>query len=316
MNNKTLYLDFDTIVYASAAQQQRNEILTFDTTLKCEQRFESKTAFNKYCDEHQRDKDDFLIQPSPVLKGSKEYAFKAVKDKFNNIFKASHCDSYYVCIQGQGNFRNAIESEYVDYKGHRGEKPILFQETFDFVKRKFGSRCIITEGIETDDFICSKAWESYNIARKLHDRGQAPYVIGYCDKDIIANAPGFFLNYNKLEEGVFWVTGRDQVYNFLVQTLAGDNADNIPGILRLSDEIREKYGIKQAGVGVKIAKTILGTGLNEATMMERVVEAYKSTWEYDWRERLEDNCKFLYLHRFKGDEFNLKEYFGNYGVKV
>lgn len=316
MDKKTLYIDFDTIVYSSAAQQQANEILTFDTTNQKEQRFSGKTEFNKFCADNNRDENEFLIQPSPVLVGRKEYAFKSVNDKFANILKASYCDDYFVCIQGSGNFRNDIQSEYVDYKGQRGEKPILFQETFDFVKRKFGSRCIVTEGIETDDFICSKAWESYLIARKNKDKASAPFVIAYCDKDIVANAPGYFLNYSKLDEGVFWVDSRQQVYNFLTQVLTGDSADNIPGLLELSPEMKKLYGVKTRGVGKKTAEAILGVGLDEKTMAGRVVEAYRSTWPYDWRDRLNDNCKFLYLQRFRGDVFDLTKYFGKLGVVV
>lgn len=317
MDKKTLFIDFDTIVYSSAAQQQSNEILVLDTVTQQERRYKGKTAFNKYCQDNQRDPSDFLIQPSPVLTGRKEFAFKSVNDKFANIFNASYCDDYYVCIQGGNNFRNEIESEYVDYKGHRpNDKPILFNETYEFVKRKFGNRCIVSETNETDDIICSFAWQSYSIARKAGDRAKAPYVIAYVDKDIPANSRGWMLNYNKLEEGVFWVDKRQQTYNFLTQTLVGDTADNIPGIITLSPEIKAKYGIKTSGVGPKSAQAILGQGVDEKTMAERVIEAYRSTWEHDWRERLEDNCKFLYLQRHSEDVFDLTKYFATLGVTV
>lgn len=316
MDKKTLYIDFDTIVYSSAAQQQSNEILTFDTINQKEQRFSGKTEFNKFCADNDRDENEFLIQPSPVLVGRKEYAFKSVNDKFANILKASHCDDYFVCIQGSGNFRNDIQSEYVDYKGQRGEKPILFQETFDFVKRKFGSRCIVTEGIETDDFICSKAWESYLIARANRDKASAPFVIAYCDKDIVAGGCGYFLNYNKLENGIFWVSNVDRARNFWTQVLMGDSADNIPGITMLSDYTKSKFGIKTRGCGKVSASKILSNCVNEKDMILEVIDAYSSSWPNDWKERLEQNCMFLYLQRFKGDVFSLPNYLKRFNINI
>jgi hypothetical protein len=314
MVGKTLYIDFDTCVYSSAAQQQNTRILTLDTISKQEEYFKGKKEFNIWCKANERKQEEFLIRPAPELTGSIEYACKAIKDKFNNILAASGCNDYYVCIQGAGNFRNDIKSDYVAYKGQRAAKPLLFQECFDYTKRKFGSRCIVTEGMETDDFVCAKQWESYIAARTANNKEAAPYVIAYVDKDIPANAPGAYLNYYKLEDGVFWVDSRKQAYNFLHQTLLGDACDNIPGILKVSEEIRKLYKLRSSGCGVVAARTILGEGLSVKTMAERVVEAYRSTWEHDWRERLTDNCKFLYLQRYAGDVFDLDKYFDNMGV--
>lgn len=313
--SKTLYIDADTLVYSSAAQQQKDRLLVLNTKTHEETLFDGKRPFYKYLKDNDLDENDFLTQVKSELVGTQEFAFKAIREKVNNILKETKCTDYYVVIQGSGNFRNDIESEYVEYKANRMSKPILFQQCFDYMKRKYGRRCIVTQGIETDDFICAKAWESYNVARKSGNKDDAPYIIAYCDKDIVANSPGWFFNYRQ-EGGVFWVDNITQLRNFLTQTIVGDNADNIPGMLQVGPETKKKYSLRSNGCGPVAAKNILGENTTPKEMCERLLDAYRDSWPYDWKERLEDNCKFLYLQRFQGDQFNLESFFSRYGVTI
>jgi hypothetical protein len=314
---RTLYIDADTILYASASQQQKNRCVSTHKLTGDVQEWESKTAFNNWIiSQDIHSKDQFTFDVKSVLTGEPRFAFQSVKQKVDKIFNASYCDDFYVCIQGTGNFRNDYVTPYVEYKGHRVAKPILYQECFDYVVRKYGNRCIVSNGIETDDFVNIKAWESYSNGITLKDKSKCPYVIAYVDKDIVANGRGWYLNYNDLDRGVFWNNADMQMRNFFKQVLIGDTADNILGIEKLSDISKAKYGIKTNGVGPTTSNKILGECKTEKEMAESVVECYKLSWPNDWKQRLADNCFFLYLQREAGEVFNLDKFFADCGVKL
>lgn len=314
---KILYIDADTILHASSAQQQANKCLARHRVSGREKIFLNKTEFNNWIKENPKwKKEDFEFEVVSELVGVAAFAFQSIRQKIDKIVEASGCEEYYVCIQGSGNFRNDYVSPHVEYKGHRVAKPLLFKECFDYTVKKYGDRCIVSSGIETDDFISIKAWESYNQALKTRNKDDAPYIIAYIDKDLPANAPGWFLNYSKLDEGIWWNDKLSQARKFFTQVLIGDTADNIPGILQLSDETKKQYGIRTKGCGPASAEKILGECQSEAEMANRVVEAYRSSHEHDWKQRLADNCFFLYLQRYGGDEFNVDKFFGQYGIAL
>lgn len=315
--SKILYIDADTVLYSSAAQQQTNKCLAKHKKTGREKLFSNKTEFNNWIKENPKWKvEDFEFEVVSELVGVAAFAFQSIRQKVDKIVEASGCEEYYVCIQGSGNFRNDYVSPHVEYKGHRVAKPILFKECFDYTVKKYGDNCIVSNGIETDDFVCIKGWESYNQALKTRNRDDAPYIIAAIDKDLQANTVGHMLNYNKLEQGIFWNDIHTQTKKFFTQVLIGDTADNIPGIVTLSDDIKKKYGIRVKGCGPASAEKILGDKVSEAEMASRVVEAYRSTWEYDWKQRLADNCFFLYLQRYHGDVFDVDKFFGQYGISL
>ncbi len=312
-----MYGDFDTLLYAAASQQQKNGCISTNTITGDSVSWESKTKFNEWlATQSKYEKSDFTFTVSSVLVGEPRFAFQSIKQKVDKIFNASYCDDYYVCIQGSGNFRNDYVTPHVEYKGHRVAKPILFQECFDYVVRKYGNRCIVSTGIETDDFVNIKAWESYNMGMATKDKSNCPYVIAYCDKDIVSCGRGWFLNYNKLEDGVFWNNSMMQTKNFFTQTLIGDTADNIPGLVTVGDVTKATYGLKSKGCGKVAAETILGECVNETHMARNVVEAYKDTYPNDWKERLKDNCFFLYLQREPNEVFDIDKFFAQYGITL
>lgn len=314
---RTLYIDADTILYSSAAQQQSTGCRAINIKTLEETDYVSKTQFNEWIKtQYKYTKDDFVFEPIPTLTGLPEYAFKSIKQKIEKIFKASYCDDYVVCIQGEGNFRNDYPSTFVSYKGQRVSKPLLFKECFDYTVKKYGARCHVSSGIETDDYVCIKGWESYNIGLASKSRSAAPYVIAAVDKDIPANTRGWMLNYNKLEEGIYWNDGMSQSRKFFTQVLTGDNADNIPGIRMLGEATKKTYGIVNKGCGPASADKILEGCVNETHMARNVVEAYKDTWPTDWKQRLADNCFFLYLQRYKDEVFDVDEFFGRYSITL
>lgn len=308
---RTLVIDFDTVLYSSAAQQQTNRCLAIHKESGREKLWNTKTEFNTWLKGQDKwTKDDFEFQVQSEVTGEASHAFRTIDQKLANIRDAGKCDDFLIIMEGPGNFRMDRESKYVQYKASRPEKPLLFHQCKEFVRSKYRHNLLMATDRETDDEVVMRSWTSYNKSLKYRDKDEAHYVIAYCDKDIPANGRGWMLNYFKLEDGIFWNDGFTQTYNFAVQCLTGDNADEIPGIETLSLDIKRKFGIKVKGVGPATATMLLADCKTEAELNARVVECYKSTHPDDWRERLDDNAFYLYLLRSEDDKWDAARYFG------
>lgn len=310
---KLLVIDADTILYASAAQQQLNKCLATNIEYGSKRVFESKTAFNDWLKvTPDRTKDMYTFETVSEVKPDTEprFAFQSIKQKVDKIIEAAGCDDFVVCIEGEGNFRKDFPAQYVDYKGQRGDKPLLFEECREFFLKKYKDKVILSEGRETDDTCNILAWESYRKGTDSKDRNKCDVVLSFVDKDISANSRAWLLNYNKLEAGVFWNDGFTQAYNFATQLLTGDTADNIPGIEKLSKITKERFGIKVEGVGPATAKKLLADCKTEVDLASRVFECYSAMYgeEEGWDERLDENGFFLYLLRHEKDEWDLNKY--------
>ena len=310
--SKLLVIDADTILYSSAAQQQLNKCLATNIEHGSQRLFESKTAFNEWAKENNRDKANYSFETKSEIKPDAEprFAFQSINQKVDKIVDAAKCDDFVLCIEGEGNFRKDFKSRFVDYKGQRTAKPLLFEECRDFFIKKYKSRVVLSEGRETDDTVNILAWESYQKAVDVKNRDACDVVLAFVDKDIAANSRGLLLNYNKLEDGIFWNDSFTQAYNFATQLLIGDSADNIPGIEKLSKITKERFKIKVEGVGPATAKKILADCKSEVELASRVYECYSAMYgeEEGWDERLDENGFFLYLLRHEKDEWDLNKY--------
>ena len=307
--SRLLVLDSDTLLYSSAAQQQVNRCMVTHKTSGRTKLFESKTDFNNWLKSQDKwKKDEFEFETQSEVVGEPRFAFQSIKQKVEKIVEAAKCDDYVLCIEGEGNFRKDFKSEYVDYKGQRTAKPILFEECREFFLKKYKSKVFESVGQETDDSCNIMAWGSYRKGLESRSKDASNVVLAYCDKDLAANSRGWLLNYNKLDDGIYWNDNFTQSYNFAVQMLIGDSADNIPGIEKLSRSIKEKFNIKVEGVGPATAKKILADCKYEQELAARVFECYHSTYEDDWKKRMYENGFFLYLLRDYGDKWNLNRY--------
>lgn len=318
MKEKILYIDADTLLYQAAAKEEINKCLATNTLNGKSKMFESKTAFNEWhktSSQHPKEAYTFEVVKEQV--GEAPFAFRSVRDKITNIVllaeEAYNCVDYRVCIQGKDNYRKYYKSDFVAYKGQRQEKPLLLADVQTYVKRKYGDRCVVVDGEETDDFICKTAWKHWNPEGSIEDSG---VLISFVDKDIVQNSPGAMLNYMQLESGAFWNTLEMQYKGFWGSTLMGDAADNIDGILHLADETKKKYGIKTGGCGKVAAARILSTVESEKDAAERVLEAYRLAWPDDYFQRLQDMCFFLWLRREDGEMFDLKKYLDKLKVEL
>jgi hypothetical protein len=301
--SKLLLIDADTILYAAASQQQSNQCLATNTQYKTQRLFESKTTFNEWVKiTPDRTKDMYSFETISEVTGEPRFAFQTIKQKIDTIVEASGCKDYRVCIQGEGNFRKFYESKFVDYKGQRTAKPLLFAECFDYMEKKYKSKCVVSVGQETDDYVNIQAWDALRL------NTSESLVVAYVDKDITANGQGQYLNYNKLDKGVFWQDEKGQYLEYWTQVIVGDSADNLMGLEVIHKETKEKYGIKTNGAGPVAATKLLAGVTSEKEAAERVIEAYSLSWPEDWEQRISDNAFFLYLRRKEGEMFNFKEY--------
>ena len=310
MTKKLLVVDADTLLYSSAAQQQVNKCLATNIEYGSQRLFESKTAFNEWIKENNRDKTNYSCETKSEIKPDAEprFAFQSIKQKVDKIVNAAGCDDFVLCIEGEGNFRKDFKSRFVDYKGQRSEKPILFEECRDFFLKKYKGRVIVSEGRETDDTCNILSWQSYTNALKSRSQDSATHVLAFCDKDLMSNSRGLLLNYNKLEDSVFWNDSFNQSKNFAIQMLQGDSADNIPGIEKLSDATKERFNVRVNGVGEATAEKVLADCKTEKELAMRVYECYSAAWEEDWYDRMKEMGFFLYLLRSDEDKWDIEKY--------
>lgn len=316
MAKKILQIDADSVLYAQAAKCQEVQCLATNKDTNKDELFDSKTHFNTWVSQQEgMTKEDFTFTPVYKQNQDKAVAFAGIRDKIALIVKSVDCSDFKVCIEGEGNYRMDYKTPYVNYKGNRPPKPLLFHECRQYLMDKYPRQLVLAHGQETDDVVNIVAWESYRIAAKSRVKDDATHITAFIDKDIIANSRGCFINYNKLNEGVFWVTEKEQTHNFWIQALMGDTVDNIKGLPSVSKEMMSKYKMSRTSCGAKGAEAILYGAKSEKEMIERVIECYKSHYDERWYQALQDNCFFLYTRRFEGELFDLGKHFESVGVK-
>lgn len=301
---KLLIIDADSLLYTAASKEEIRLCKALHILSGRSKVFPSKTSFNTWLEDNPKwQLEDFSFETDLELVGTKINAYHTMKTKVEAILEAVPADDFQVCIQGEGNFRKDRQSKFVAYKAQRGAKPLLLPDVIDFTKRKWKDKVVVSNGIETDDYVVSTMW------RWLREGKGADVVCAAIDKDIVQNSVGLFINYRHLDDGVYYNGPEAQYKGFWTSVLVGDVADNIPGLSALSEATRNKYGIRRSkdnGIGPVAAGRILAGVESEKECVERVVEAYKESWPEDYKERLEDMCFFLWLQREEGDMFTWK----------
>ncbi len=197
---------------------------------------------------------------------SEEVARKTMSNFLINIIEdlvmdsddADHVVELY--LTGKGNFRNdyAVTAEY---KGNRkkNRKPIHLPMLRDHLVSEHGA--IVTQGEETDDRIAIRATQAGDTS-----------IIVSLDKDF-DQVQGW--HYNFVKKDKYYVEADEGVFNFYVQFLTGDSADNIIGV---------------KGIGPVKAKKLL-EDKTEIEMFNTCVDKLGS------EERAVENGILLYLRR-------------------
>jgi uncharacterized protein (UPF0335 family) len=253
--------------------------------------------------------DDFEIEPRREYVGSVTKALESFTEQVERIAEDVRrtfqtVANVYVCIQGEGNFRKTVQPKYVQYKAQRvEERPTCFAALKEKIKKHYKNACLVIDDEETDDFVVRACYSGAVVAHK--------------DKDIVANSVGWLYNWDKQEVGVWYNSDEMRWKKFLEQVIAGDKADNIPGIETLDDSLYAKYSIrKSSGVAEKTAAALLQGVLTEREGWFRVIEAYSVTHPDDWKERLQENAFFLWMCRYKGQRFELATYLQGFGINL
>lgn len=310
--SKLLLIDADTIIYSSAAKEEINKCLATNKNNGKSQMFPSKSAFNEWHKEYSKyPKEDYEFEVVKELVGETSYACSSVKKKIATILEAVQHNEFKICIQGSNNYRMEYPAKYVAYKQQRGEKPLLFKETYQYVIDKWGKNVVVVDNEEVDDYACYNSWKHWNPRGNVED---SKIVVAFCDKDIHQHSVGALFNYMKPDGGVFWNTRKMQYSGYWKSCLTGDQADNIDGILKLAEETKKKYGIKTSTCGPVAAAKILCEVVSERDAAQRVVDAYNLAWPEDGIDRLRDMAFFLWLRKREGQMYNLREHLDFLGV--
>jgi hypothetical protein len=329
------YVDFDTVLFRSAKMLQEDYIVVTNKRGK-KKEFKNVTAFygrgkardGGWIGEQNKERlekglppisaDDYTIETAARVKESPdpemtiiEYGLSQIDYKVGDIKKASKAKAYVLGIGSlEPNFRYEV-AHILPYKGARKPKPILFLELREAFIQKYRNKVLVAkDGLEMDDEISIKGWESYKHFLKT---GKHKYVIAFVDKDLrMTPCPSF--NYDKVEEGITTPSIEDCARAFAAQILSGDlSTDNIQGLPNLNPDFCTKYGLaKPRGVGKATALQILEDCETPKEMYERVVEAYRTYYGEDefeftshrgqvskrtWLDMLKENAVLLYMLR-------------------
>lgn len=170
------------------------------------------------------------------------YALSTVKNSLDRIQKQCNAENRELWIKGKGNFREEIAVAR-GYKSHRKtEKPAHFEDIYQYLIEFQGAN--EAHGMEADDMLSVRLYEDH-----LGDTEN--FVLSSQDKDLI-NTPGWHFNPRKPEYGVQYVSPEESFVHFWWQMLAGDTADNIPGLPNVTPRARALYSLRSTkGVGSK-----------------------------------------------------------------
>lgn len=192
------------------------------------------------------------------------------KDKFdqhlmkivNDLEEHGEVEKCVVYHGGTNKPRKAIDPSYK--ANRKSEKPEFYQQLSHYVKEKWKS--IDAKDEETDDLVAKDkaAWESLGYR----------VVIASIDKDY-RQLPGVIYTWNSKNPGVFYVSEEEAEYNFWLQMLTGDPADNVKGVPRIGK--------------VKGSKILDNAKNPLCRVYRRYVEAYGE----DARQKFKDTYKLL-----------------------
>lgn len=324
---KCCHVDADTILvraanfvqegYITVTNKHTNEVMEFSGVQKFWGKSTKKRDSGWIGEQEQYTADDFVVEKSvrlkplpPTEESYLKWAMWQIDSKVGNIKKVG-AKEYKLWIGGEGNFRYDV-AQIQPYKKDRPDKPMLFKELREAFIKKYGKRVgIARDGIECDDEISMKGWESYWNFRKT---GKHLYVLGYIDKDI-DQVPCPSFNYDKPELGIVTPSIEDCCRSFCKQILTGDSIDSVPGL---------------KGVGKETALKLLEGRNTPKEMYEAVVVAYKDYYGLEafsfvshrgvestrtWLDMLKENAVLLYMLREPYEVYNIEETFKRLGVE-
>lgn len=230
-------------------------------------------------------RDDFEIidvqTPEPV-----EFCLQILKTKVDAIMKHLELENGMGVLGGDDNFRLLLPAPE-QYKSNREDtlRPLLLQETREYVKRKYNAKVI--HKMEADDYLTMLGYEGY---LNYKSTGKFNRIVASFDKDQVGT-PSLIFNTKRMEGdngksawkhplpmliddsmGDIWMEG-SKVKGwgkkfFGYQMLCGDSSDNIKPY--------QCFDI-QGRFGDTAAFKLIGHLQDEKSMWQAIVNQYK-TW--------------------------------------
>ena len=137
------------------------------------------------------------------------------------IIQETGADDYYIPLSDSRCWRHDL-AVTKEYKGNRGDKPILYMEAKRFLVQNWGA--VIAGGMEADDALAMEAMSC--------ERQGRPCVICSVDKDLLT-IPGLHFNFIAGEWAM--VDPVDGYRRLMKQVLTGDRVDNVPGLPKVGE---------------------------------------------------------------------------------
>lgn len=140
-------------------------------------------------------RDDFEITEKQVAEPV-ENCLHLLKIKINAILDFAQSQNGLGVLGGSDNFRLSLPTPEI-YKGNREDtlRPLLLQETRDYVTKKYGA--IVIDGIEADDYLTMKQFSGWTHYQRT---GKFNIMVASFDKDQV-QCPGLILNTLRETEG-------------------------------------------------------------------------------------------------------------------
>ena len=287
----TLYVDADTIIYANAAACERDECVVTHKASGRKKSFENFKTFMEFLQTDERGSkftiDDFEV---PVI----GFALSNIRKKFEKLQALPWVSDIKVYVGGTGNYRKDM---YDEYKANRPAKPLLFPYCYNYVIGRFSNKVTICDGFEAEDHCLADALADPN------------GVVAYVDKDL-ENQSTFYINYNNIEQGVFWISPEQAFFNLCKQLMIGDRStDNIRGIDFVSPQLKEKFKVSTKSIGAGTAEKLLADVAHSIPeMKKRLAEVYKLSYHGEWKKFLDFTGKLIFITKRRYELFEVEKF--------
>ena len=288
-----LHIDADTLLFSCAVVIDKEPCTVKHLKSGRSKTFDTFTDFIDFLTNDEKGK-NFTVKDFDVK--TLGFAFSNFNSSLKKVLDQQWIKDYTLYLGGSTNFRKEL---YPEYKGKRKKSPAMRKFLFDYVVWKYGDKVNVSVDAEAEDFCLAEAF------------ADPSGLVVFVDKDLTTQS-GLFYNYQKPEDGVFFITKEQAFYNLCCQLLHGDRStDNIKGIDFVSPELKEKYKVSTKSVGEGTARNLLEDVDGDIDKLrERVIDVYKLSYKDKWKEALQFTGSLVYISPRKGEYFNVDTFTG------
>ena len=296
----TLVIDGDTIIfrYAKILQEDYIEVWWKDRvkTFKNRTMFKGGTLKGEKVVGWLYEKDrpfkleDFkIVDKSRLISSGTTFFKKHIREYIAGFYELPWIKDLKIVLGGKDNFRYKI---FPDYKKNRGAKPLKLKDVKDWFCSEYNDIVTIADGVEADDYLSMMGYYSRNHFNPPKD---TDIVLCGCDKDLLQIHSNYFFNFDKRDDGIVWIDEFTGHHSLAVQILVGDKTDNIMGLPKVTDEMKEKYKIYGGGCGQAKAKKILSNCKAITDLYKEVEWCYMSYYKDEYKKHLNREYQLVKL---------------------